>query len=325
MPSQKEIKELVSSKELEALLGEEVIEKVDEPLEEVLPVYHSFEEVMQYLQEALDVYFKEIGLLYDELLLVKSVSNHFNSCQFCSDDEFVEAISLDNSLALNLIAKDLGSKEEGFVHERELTSLEQRLIAPIGTSIIEIVQKCVTPFFLADEGLEEVEDYSFLFLYKNQQSALRLSFVKDLFTSSSVIILEEESVSLNRFDAVVGMVEAETLKVGEKYAVELFAPMKRLLLLEGYMAFRAVLISDKKEKVYRIEEPLHTLKLAGLYYLVTATKQLDDASLLELNYGATVSFESMSKMELHKNGTMIGHVVLSQHEGVPVVELLKGS
>jgi len=321
MSSKKEITELVSKQEIFALFDME--EKVE--IVESVPTYHSFEEVMQYLQESLDAYFKSLGLLYDELLLVKSVSNHFNSCQYHSNDEFVEAISLDNSLALNLIAKELGSNEEGFIHERELTSLEQRLIAPIGKKIVQIVQKCVTPFFLADEGLEDVEDYSFLFLYKNQQSALRLCFVKELFTSSSVIVLEEEAICLNRFDAVVGMVETVTLAVGTKYPVELFAPMKRLLLLEGHMAFRAVLISDKAEKVYRLEEPLHSLKLAGLHYLVTASKQLDDASLLELNYGATVSFESMSKMELHKNGTMIGHVVLSQHEGVAVVELLKGN
>ena len=321
MASKKEIKELVSKQELSALFDTDIpVEKKSS-----LPVYDSFEEVMQYLQESLDTYFQSSGLLYDELLLVKSVSNHFNSCQYHSNDEFVESISLDNSLALNFIAKELGSNEEGFIHERELTSLEQRLIAPIGEEIVTIVQKCVTPFFLADEGLEEVEDYSFLFLYKNQQSALRLCFVKELFTSSSVIMLEEEIICLNRFDAVVGMVETVRLVEGTKYPVELFAPMKRLLLLEGHMAFRAVLISDKEEKVYRLEEPLHTLKLAGLHYLVTASKQLDDASLLELNYGATVSFESMSKMELHKNGTMIGHVVLSQHEGVPVVELLKGN
>ena len=323
MASIEDIRSLVSQKELSALFDTD--EKVEEPLSLEVPVYHSFEEVMQYLHEALDDYFKRLGLLYDELLLVKSVSNHFNSCQYLSDDEFVEAISLDNSLALNLIAKDLGSSEEGFIHERELTSLEQRLITPIGEEIVTIVQKCVTPFFIADEGLEEVEDYSFLFLYKNQQSALRLCFVKDLFTSSSVIMLEEEPISLNRFDAVVGMVETATVEVGKKYAVELFAPMKRLLLLEGHMAFRAVLISDKEEKVYRLEEPLHTLKLSGLHYLVTATKALDDASLLALNYGTTVRFESMSKMELHKNGTMVGHVVLSQHEGVTVIELLKGN
>ena len=325
MANKKAIKELVSKEELSALFDTEEKVKIAEPKLEVTPVYHSFEEVMQHLQESLDVYFNKQGLLYDELLLVKSVSNHFNSCQYHSNDEFVESISLDNSLALNLIAKDLGSTEEGFIHERELTSLEQRLILPMGEAIVGIVQACVRPFFLADEGLEEVEDYSFLFLYKNQQSALRLCFMKDLFTSSSVIMLEEKNISFNRFDAVVGMVETEMVAVGKKHAVELFAPMKRLLLLEGHMAFRAVLISDKEEKVYRLEEPLHTLKLAGLHYLVTASKQLDDASLLELNYGATVIFESMSKMELHKNGTMIGHVVLSQHEGVPVIELLKGN
>ena len=322
MASKAEMKALISTKELAELLDEavEVHKEVDKPE----PVYDSFEAVMLDLQDAIAHFFNDLGLVYDELLLVKSVSNNFNSCQYHSDDEFVEAISLDNSLALNLIATDLGCTEEGFNHDRELTSLEQRLVSPMGEAIVKIVQKCVAPFFRADEGLEEVEDYSFLFLYKNQQSALRLCFVKALFTSNSVIVLEEEDVALNRFDAVVGVVETDAVEVGKKYPVDLFAPMKRLLLLEGHLAFRAVLISDKEEKVYRLEEPLHTLKLKGLHYLVTATKKIDDASLLALNYGTTVSFESIAKMELHKDGTMLGYVALSQYEGVPVIEMIEG-
>lgn len=309
---------LLSKDELSGLLDEsETVANVESL---------SFEKRMGRVSLTVSRYFKSLGLGFEELRMVKSISNQFNNYYFKTEYEYLEGISIDNSLALGLLAVVYGAEKSTFSLERKLSYLERRLIEQLFLPIVESVKQELHSYFEHDDGLKIISDYSLLLSQGLYQGAIDFIFSKELFVASSVIVLDAEPLYKSggtKVEAIIGTVSPKSLESRSQCSIDSFDETPIVLLFDHTLAFKAIQkdIQDTTS-LFIVEEPFEERSFLSSYYIVIAGGLVSDEMLLSLSYGEKIALTQHVETEIHKDGTMVAKAKVTVVDGAIALEII---
>ncbi|MGB5964414.1 MAG: hypothetical protein WBG65_02660 [Sulfurimonadaceae bacterium] len=332
-------KELLSQKEIDALL--DVFNSSDE--EKSTDIL--FEIRMAKIAKGIENHLDSLGLQFDNVRVVKSTSVHKNSYNYIPEYPYLQNLSMDNSLALTILATRFGSKEKSFSLDRPLTSLENRLLKKLCKEIEYMVEKELDDYFLKDNMLEEIADHSVVITQENSQSMMQFSFTTQTIVSSTHRMLQEketvetDDVEGTKIEAVIGTITTKTLEQGATYKMLSFPKNSALLSMDASMIFMAKTLQKSDDKllfelqnaVYDSEfSSSHALgcwplidktMLAG-YCLSVARTIIDDGALLTLDYGTVLALKPYDDVQIHKDGKMVAKAKLFFSDSEIAVKVL---
>jgi len=308
-------KGLVSQEEVDALFDES---EALEPL--------SFDKRMGRVSLFMEGYLRRLGLEFEELRMVKSISNSFNNHFFKTDYEYLDSIAIDNSLALTLLSAQFGATQSDFSIDRKLSYLERRLIEQLLQTVVETAKKELDTYFVNDDGLEIIADYSLLVSKGIYQGAIDFTFSKELFAASSVIVVESEPAYQSggtEVQAVIGTVEASLFEKGDVCVVKHFDDASMVLLFDNDMSFASTQteIGDVSS-MFTIEEAFERNTFFSSHYISIASARIDDETLMALDYGEKLTLTRYKDTEIHKDGTMLAKAKVTVLDGAIALEIV---
>ena len=318
-------KELLSQNEIDSLL--DIFSSPDEEKSRDI----LFEMGIAKVAKGIENYLERLGLPFDDVSVSKSISEHKNSYNYNPDYLYLENLSIDNTLALSILAARFGANNREFSLDRELTSLEKQLLEDLCREIAYIVEKELDSYLAKDDGVEKIADYSLLVSQENVQSAMQLSFTTEpVVPTAPVMLIEEEAVERSDVDgtkveAVVGTIATKILEQGAMYKLHAFAKNRAVLLLDETLPFMAERLQESDEKLlFALQEALTDKTVLAGYYLSVAGTTMDDEALLALEYGTVLALRSYDDVQIHKDGKMVAKAKAFFSNGEIAVKVLEG-
>jgi hypothetical protein len=312
-------KDLLSQNEIDSLL--DIFSSPDEDKNtDIL-----FEVGMAKVAKGIENYLDILGLQFDNVRVIKSTTEHKNSYNYNPEYLYLENLSIDNSLALSILAARFGAKEKNFSLDRELTSLEKQLLEDLSREIAYIVEKELDSYLAKDNGLEKIADYSLLVSQENAQSAMQLSF-----TTAPVVLQEQEPVETSDVDgikveAVVGMITVDVLEQGAMYKLHAFGKNRAVLLLDETLPFMAKRLQESDSTLlFALQEAVTDKTMLAGYYLSVAAATIDDEALLALAHGTVLDLKPYDDVQIHKDGKMVAKAKAFFSNGEIAVKVLEG-
>lgn len=318
-------KELLSQNEIDSLL--DIFSSSDEEKSRDI----LFEMGIAKVAKGIENYLERLGLPFDDVSVSKSISEHKNSYNYNPDYLYLENLSIDNTLALSILAARFGANNREFSLDRELTSLEKQLLEDLCREIAYIVEKELDSYLAKDDGVEKIADYSLLVSQENVQSAMQLSFTTEpVVPTAPVMLIEEEAVERSDVDgtkveAVVGTIATKILEQGAMYKLHAFAKNRAVLLLDETLPFMAERLQESDEKLlFALQEALTDKTVLAGYYLSVAGTTMDDEALLALEYGTVLALRPYDDVQIHKDGKMVAKAKAFFSNGEIAVKVLEG-
>ena len=318
-------KELLSQNEIDSLL--DIFSSSDENKSSNI----LFEVRMAKVAKGIENHLENLGLQFDDVSVSKSISEHKNSYNYNPDYLYLENLSIDNTLALSILAARFGANNREFSLDRELTSLEKQLLEDLCREIAYIVEKELDSYLAKDDGVEKIADYSLLVSQENVQSAMQLSFTTEpVVPTAPVMLIEEEAVERSDVDgtkveAVVGTIATKILEQGAMYKLHAFAKNRAVLLLDETLPFMAERLQESDEKLlFALQEALTDKTVLAGYYLSVAGTTMDDEALLALEYGTVLALRPYDDVQIHKDGKMVAKAKAFFSNGEIAVKVLEG-
>ncbi len=318
-------KDLLSQSEIDSLL-DIFTSPAEETGTDIL-----FEVRMAKVAKAIENYLENLGLAFDEVKTVKSASVHTDSVVYDPDYQYLERVSIDNGLALTVLAARFGAKNRELSIDRTLSSLEKRLLDDVCIELVYIVEKELDGYLQKDDAVEKIADYGVVILDGNSERTISFTFKqKRVMESVTVSLREEESldeadVTGTKIEAVLGTIAIKVLKPGVIYKVHSFAKNRALLLIDNTLPFMANRLDESDGNLLLLlQEAVTDKRMFSGYYLCIAGTVIDDEALLSLERGTFLELRMYDDAEIYKDGKMVAKAKLLLKSGEIAVKVLEG-
>lgn len=316
-------KDLLSQSEIDSLL-DIFTSPAEEKNRDIL-----FEVRMARAVKGIENYLENLGLQFDAARVSKSRAAEQNSCHYTPDCLYLENLSIENSLALSILAVRFGSKQENLLLERELTSLEKELLEDVCKEITYIVEKELDSYLLKDAAALKIEEYSLFVVQESVEHAISFSFTKESIVPTAPVVFEDEPVpetndaAGTKIEAILGTIAAKTLEKDIFYNMQAFAENRAALLLDGTLPFMAKrLQEDEKELSFMLQEAASDKTVLEGYYLCVARATIDDEVLLALEHGTVLELKPYDDVQIHKDGKMVAKAKVFVLDGEIAVKVI---
>jgi hypothetical protein len=313
------VKELLTQEEITALL------ELSAPQSAERSSAALFNAGLSKVAKGVGYYLQRLGLQFDAVTVQRDSSAPANSYRYEPDYPYLGSLSIENTLALGIIAARFGAKAEELSLTRALTSLEQNLMEDLCKEISYMVEKELDDYLVKDDAMGNRGDYGLRVAQGELEYTVQLSFTHPQpeadIPEPAVIAVSEGT----KVEALLGSVAAERLQEGMVYAVHLFGKNSAVLLLDGSLPYRAKhLHTDAQRHTFVLQEAIADKALLEGYCLCIAASILDDAAFLALDHGTVVALNAHDEVEIHKNGKLTAKGKLFLFEGDIRVRIYNG-
>ena len=305
---------LLSSTEIDALLS---IFNTDET-RDVGDI--RFEASMQKVATQLEHYVNLLGI-ENVTAVVEPLENASEALYIHKPKgHLLSSVAIASPLLLAIVGLKCGTGEVDFRLERTLTTLESELIMDVCEEITYIVEKELENYL--QHNLSEISEYPqrVVLQVASQSLPIELSFQKALSQvqepKEAVVIPKDETI----VEAILGTLDAVTMDSGNIYKVIPFVQKRSLLLLDKSATFYAKQSVQKSKTSYRLEASAPVVLLKERYYICVAKVMIQDALLLKLDYGTTLTLSLNKQVEVHKDGKIVTKANITMLDGVMFIK-----
>ena len=290
-----------------------------------------FEVRMAKAAKGIENYLENLGLQFDTVRVSKNMSAEQNSHNYNPEYMYLENLSIDNSLALSILAARFGSQDKNFSLDRELTSLEKQLLEDVCKEMAYIVEKELDSYLVKADSSEKMADQRILVSQKNIQSVISFSFTKEPVVTNTSMVIEDETaietddVAGTKVEAVLGTIATDTLEKGIFYEMQAFSNNRAILLLDKTLPFMAKRLEAGDERLsFVLQEAVNDKRVLDGYYLCVAGTTIDDEALLSLEHGTVLELNTYNDVQIHKDARMVAKAKVLVTDGEITVKVLKG-
>lgn len=290
-----------------------------------------FEVRMAKAAKGIENYLENLGLQFDTVRVSKDMSAEQNSHNYNPEYMYLENLSIDNSLALSILAARFGSQDKNFSLDRELTSLEKQLLEDVCKEMAYIVEKELDSYLVKADSSEKMADQRILVSQKNIQSVISFSFTKEPVVTNTSMVIEDETtietddVAGTKVEAVLGTIATDTLEKGIFYEMQAFSNNRAILLLDKTLPFMAKRLEAGDERLsFVLQEAVNDKRVLDGYYLCVAGTTIDDEALLSLEHGTVLELNTYHDVQIHKDARMVAKAKVLVTDGEITVKVLKG-
>lgn len=290
-----------------------------------------FEVRMAKAAKGIENYLENLGLQFDTVRVSKDMSAEQNSHNYNPEYMYLENLSIDNSLALSILAARFGSQDKNFSLDRELTSLEKQLLEDVCKEMAYIVEKELDSYLVKADSSEKMADQRILVSQKNIQSVISFSFTKEPVVTDTSVVIEDETatetddVAGTKVEAVLGTIATDTLEKGIFYEMQAFSNNRAILLLDKTLPFMAKRLEAGDERLsFVLQEAVNDKRVLDGYYLCVAGTTIDDEALLSLEHGTVLELNTYHDVQIHKDARMVAKAKVLVTDGEITVKVLKG-
>jgi len=298
-------KELLTQKEIASLLE---IFTTHEPVKEGEVL---LEVGISKVAIGLHHYFESLGLKVEEVSVVPGLFDYEVQEAYQSSYEYLSHIYIEPLLGLDLVGTRFGLSARCFEKERELTSLEQRLLAPIYKEISYLVEKELDGHF-EKNGLSEGLHYLFKVIIEGVESVMVLDFLPETSNSVQDVNREEYTPML----VSIGTLRTVNIEQNRSYFLDDFGAHRAVLLVDNSAAFLVEHQENGAEALsLELLGPLTDARLFERHHLVIASGLLDDETLLALEYGTVIGLPAYTEVKVYKEGVHLAKAKVYRSEG----------
>lgn len=290
-----------------------------------------FEVRMAKAAKGIENYLENLGLQFDTVRVSKNMSAEQNSHNYNPEYMYLENLSIDNSLALSILAARFGSQDKNFSLDRELTSLEKQLLEDVCKEMAYIVEKELDSYLVKADSSEKMADQRILVSQENIQSVISFSFTKEPVVTNTSMVIEDETatetddVAGTKVEAVLGTIATDTLEKGIFYEMQAFSNNRAILLLDKTLPFMAKRLEAGDERLsFVLQEAVNDKRVLDGYYLCVAGTTIDDEALLSLEHGTVLELNTYHDVQIHKDARMVAKAKVLVTDGEITVKVLKG-
>ena len=290
-----------------------------------------FEVRMAKAAKGIENYLENLGLQFDTVRVSKNMSAEQNSHNYNPEYMYLENLSIDNSLALSILAARFGSQDKNFSLDRELTSLEKQLLEDVCKEMAYIVEKELDSYLVKADSSEKMADQRILVSQENIQSVISFSFTKEPVVTDTSVEIEDETatetddVAGTKVEAVLGTIATDTLEKGIFYEMQAFSNNRAILLLDKTLPFMAKRLEAGDERLsFVLQEAVNDKRVLDGYYLCVAGTTIDDEALLSLEHGTVLELNTYHDVQIHKDARMVAKAKVLVTDGEITVKVLKG-
>ncbi len=290
-----------------------------------------FEVRMAKAAKGIENYLENLGLQFDTVRVSKDMSAEQNSHNYNPEYMYLENLSIDNSLALSILAARFGSQDKNFSLDRELTSLEKQLLEDVCKEMAYIVEKELDSYLVKADSSEKMADQRILVSQENIQSVISFSFTKEPVVTDTSVVIEDETatetddVAGTKVEAVLGTIATDTLEKGIFYEMQAFSNNRAILLLDKTLPFMAKRLEAGDERLsFVLQEAVNDKRVLDGYYLCVAGTTIDDEALLSLEHGTVLELNTYHDVQIHKDARMVAKAKVLVTDGEITVKVLKG-
>ncbi len=318
-------KDLLSQNEIDALL-EIFSSPTEETSSDIL-----FEVRMVKVAKAIENYLENLGLVLDDVKVSKNRVADHNSYRCNPDYPYLDALSIDNRLALTVLAARFGSKNSDILLDRELTSLEKELFDDVSKEIVYILEKELDSYLVKESEIENLLEQSLLVTLKNRQFMINFSFVDAPAKEIPPADLKKQEtqaqgdVTGTKIEALLGTIATKVLTPGMIYKVHAFSKERAVLLIDKSLPFMANRLQESDKKLLLLlQEAVSDKRILAGYYLCIAESRIDDETLLGLERGTFLELHMCDDVEIHKDGKMVAKAKVLVTSGEIAVKVMEG-
>lgn len=290
-----------------------------------------FEVRMAKAAKGIENYLENLGLQFDTVRVSKDMSAEQNSHNYNPEYMYLENLSIDNSLALSILAARFGSQDKNFSLDRELTSLEKQLLEDVCKEMAYIVEKELDSYLVKADSSEKMADQRILVSQKNIQSVISFSFTKEPVVTNTSMVIEDETaterddVAGTKVEAVLGTIATDTLEKGIFYEMQAFSNNRAILLLDKTLPFMAKRLEAGDERLsFVLQEAVNDKRVLDGYYLCVAGTTIDDEALLSLEHGTVLELNTYHDVQIHKDARMVAKAKVFVLDGSVAVKVIEG-
>ena len=290
-----------------------------------------FEVRMAKAAKGIENYLENLGLQFDTVRVSKNMSAEQNSHNYNPEYMYLENLSIDNSLALSILAARFGSQDKNFSLDRELTSLEKQLLEDVCKEMAYIVEKELDSYLVKADSSEKMADQRILVSQENIQSVISFSFTKEPVVTDTSVVIEDETatetddVAGTKVEAVLGTIATDTLEKGIFYEMQAFSNNRAILLLDKTLPFMAKRLEAGDERLsFVLQEAVNDKRVLDGYYLCVAGTTIDDEALLSLEHGSVLELNTYHDVQIHKDARMVAKAKVFVLDGSVAVKVIEG-
>lgn len=290
-----------------------------------------FEVRMAKAAKGIENYLENLGLQFDTVRVSKDMSAERNSHNYNPEYMYLKNLSIDNSLALSILAARFGSQDKNFSLDRELTSLEKQLLEDVCKEMAYIVEKELDSYLVKADSSEKMADQRILVSQENIQSVISFSFTKEPVVTNTSMVIEDETaietddVAGTKVEAVLGTIATDMLEKGIFYEMQAFSNNRAILLLDKTLPFMAKRLEAGDERLsFVLQEAVNDKRVLDGYYLCVAGTTIDDEALLSLEHGTVLELDTYNDVQIHKDARMVAKAKVLVTDGEITVKVLKG-
>lgn len=309
-------KDLLSQNEIDSLL-EIFSSPAEEGDSDIL-----FEVRMAKVLKGVENYFENLGVVFDEISVSKSLPERTHDYNYVSDYLYLDKLSIDNRLALTVLAARFGAINRDVAIDRALTSLEERLLIDVSREIIYILEKEIDSYLRNNGGTETIADYSIDVLQDGITQKIGFSFMRESTIENTIA---SSAASGTKVEAILGTIATKVLKKGQIYRVHTFDKERALLLIDSTLSFMANRLEESDETLlFLLQEAVTEKRALSGHYLCVAGTLIDDEVLLGLERGTFLELRVYDDVEIHKDGKIVAKAKVLVKYGEITVKVIEG-
>jgi len=281
-----------------------------------------FEASMQKVATQCEHYLNLLGM-ENVTAVVEPLQNESESLYiYRPKGHLLSNIAISRPLLLAIVGLKCGAGEVDLSLDRSLTTLESELIIDVCEEITYIVEKELEGYL--QQNLSEISEHPqrIILQFASESFPVELSFQKALSQvqepKESAVIPEDETI----VEAILGTLDAVTMDSGNIYKVIPFEQRRSLLLLDRSATFYAKQSVQKSKTSYTLEASAPVTLLQGRYYICVAKVMIQDALLLKLDYGTTLTLSLNKQVEVHKDGKIVAKANITMLDGVMFIKVI---
>ena len=267
-------------------------------------------------------YLENLGIVFDDITVSKSPVASTNVYNYSPDYLYLDQLSIDNTLALTILATQFGATNKKFSLERTLTSLEEQLLSDMSKEIVYILEKEVDSYFQGSSGAETVEDYSLVILQGENRQMISFAFMRE---SKIDTARESGATSGTKVEAILGTIATKIVKPNQIYKVHSFNKERALLLIDSSLPFMANRLEESDTSMlFLLQEAVTDTRMLNGYYVCGAGTAIDDEVLLGLERGTFLELSVYDEAEIHKDGKLVAKAKVLRKGDEIAVKVIEG-
>lgn len=313
--------ELLSQDEINALLDivDKPAEKAPDPLKGT-PEDMLFEGVARGVRD----YFHTAGLAIEHIDILHQSPLIGYSCKHFEDKRYRLEICVENTLSHALIGVVFGGSDVG--DARALTSLEEKLLAPLWSALQEILLRHCGLYSESLPGRRAEKAERFLkFSFNGCNGVVKCSVLAASLPQKQPQKAEQPAEQTKnvakwvKVEAVIGTIRTEKLVKGREYRLEDYTFNEALLLVESHQVFRtAVLDNSQSLLTLLLDKPFSAPARPEGYSISIAGKTVEAKTLLAIKQGHSLQLDLYPRAKVYQSGKIVSQAKVFVKEGVVV-------